>query len=99
MVAALVTGVTAKEAVVSTMSVILNTSMESLSGVLGSVFTPLSAAAFLAFTLLYTPCAAAIATIRREYGSAWKTVLIVFVQCAVAWIVAFLVYNVGSLFV
>ncbi len=66
---------------------------------LKTLFTPLSAASFLAFTLLYTPCAAAVATIRREYGSALKTILIVIAQCAVAWIVAFLVYNIGGLFV
>ena len=99
MVSALVTGITAKEAVVSTMAVILNTSMENLTGILSSYFTPLTAASFLTFTLLYTPCAAAIATIRREYGSAWKTVLIVIMQCVVAWIAAFLVYHIGLLFV
>ncbi len=98
MVSALVTGITAKEAVVSTLSVIMNTGAENLTPVLKSLFTPLSAASFLAFTLLYTPCAAAVATIRREYGSALKTVLIVIAQCSVAWIVAFLVYNIGGLF-
>ncbi len=99
MVSALVTGITAKEAVVSTLSVIMNTGAENLTPVLKSLFTPLSAASFLAFTLLYTPCAAAVATIRREYGSAIKTVLIVIAQCTVAWIVAFFVYNIGGLFV
>ncbi len=98
MVSALVTGITAKEAVVSTLSVIMNTGAENLTPVLKSLSTPLSAASFLAFTLLYTPCAAAVATIRREYGSAFKTILIVIAQCAVAWIVAFLVYNIGGLF-
>ncbi len=98
MVSALVTGITAKEAVVSTLSVIMNTGAENLTPVLKSLFTPLSAASFLAFTLLYTPCAAAVATIRREYGSALKTVFIVIAQCSVAWIVAFLVYNIGGLF-
>ena len=98
MVSALVTGITAKEAVVSTLSVIMNTGAENLTPVLKSLFTPLSAASFLAFTLLYTPCAAAVATIRREYGSALKTVLIVIAQYSVAWIVAFLVYNIGGLF-
>ena len=99
MVSALVTGITAKEAVVSTLSVIMNTGAENLTPVLKTLFTPLSAASFLAFTLLYTPCAAAVATIRREYGSALKTILIVIAQCAVAWIVAFLVYSIGGLFV
>ena len=96
-VSALVTGITAKEAVVSTMAVILNVSAENLTSVLSSIFKPLTAASFLTFTLLYTPCAAAIATIRREYGSAGKTVLIVLMQCVVAWIAAFLVYQIGGL--
>ena len=96
-VSALVTGITAKEAVVSTMAVILNVSAENLTTVLSSIFRPLTAASFLTFTLLYTPCAAAIATIRREYGSGGKTVLIVLMQCVVAWIAAFMVYQIGGL--
>lgn len=99
MVTALVTGITAKEAVVSTMAVIMDTNVESIGTVLSSVFTPLSAASFVAFCLLYTPCVAAIATIKREYGSAIKTACIVVAQCAVAWIVAFIIYQVGSLFI
>lgn len=99
LVTALISGVTAKEAVVSTLTVLFGTDAELLPGVLGSVFTTLSAASFLAFTLLYTPCAAAIAAIRREWGSTWSTVLIVFMQCAVAWLVAFLIFNVGGLFI
>ena len=96
-VSALVTGITAKEAVVSTMAVILNVSAENLTTVLSSIFRPLTAASFLTFTLLYTPCAAAIATIRREDGSGGKTVLIVLMQCVVAWIAAFMVYQIGGL--
>ena len=98
-VSALVTGITAKEAVVSTMAVIMNVSAENLTSVLSSVFKPLTAASFLTFTLLYTPCAAAIATIRREYGSGRKTLLIVLMQCTVAWIAAFIVYHIGLLFI
>ena len=98
-VTALVTGITAKEAVVSTMAVLLNTSTEGLTAALGSVFTPLTAASFLAFTLLYTPCAAAIATVRRELGSGLKALGVVIMQCTVAWIAAFLVYHIGALFV
>ena len=98
-VTALVTGITAKEAVVSTMAVLLNTSTEGLTAALSSVFTPLTAASFLAFTLLYTPCAAAIATVRRELGSGLKALGVVIMQCTVAWIAAFLVYNIGALFV
>ena len=99
MVTALITGVTAKEAVVSTLAVLFSTDVDDLSTVLQGVFTSLSAASFLAFTLLYTPCAAAIAAIKREWGSSGKTVLIVFMQCAVAWLVAFVIFNVGGILI
>ena len=98
-VTALVTGITAKEAVVSTLAVLYNTDVASLTTVLRGVFTSLSAASFLAFTLLYTPCVAAIAAIKREYESTWKTLLIVIMQCTIAWIVAFIVFNIGKLIV
>ena len=97
MVTALISGFTAKEAVVSTLAVLLNTSMAELGGALSSVFTPLSAASFLVFTLLYTPCVAAVATIKRELGSGLKTLGVVFMQCAVAWLMACLVFQIGSL--
>lgn len=93
----LITGFTAKEAVVSTMSVLMGTSITNLSTTLGSLFTPLTAVSFLTFTLLYTPCVAAIASIRREMNSAWQSVLVVIMQCVVAWIVAFAVYHIGML--
>ena len=98
-VTALVTGITAKEAVVSTLAVLYNTDVASLTTVLRGVFTSLSAASFLAFTLLYTPCVAAIAAIKHEYESTWKTLLIVIMQCTIAWIVAFIVFNIGKLIV
>lgn len=94
---ALISGFTAKEAVVSTMSVLLNTSISSLGGALSAMFTPLTAASFLAFTLLYTPCVAAVATIKREMNSTLATIGIVILQCVVAWLVAFGVYQIGSL--
>lgn len=94
---ALISGFSAKEAVVSTMSVLLNTGMSNLSQALGSIFTPLTAASFLTFTLLYTPCVAAVATIKREMQSSFLTVLIVIAQCVVAWLAAFSVFNLGSL--
>ncbi len=97
MVTALVSGFTAKEAVVSTFGVILGVSAEQLQMALHSLFTPQSAASFLTFCLLYTPCVAAVATIRRELGSKWKTVTVVISQCIVAWIAAFLVYQIGGL--
>ena len=93
----LITGFTAKEAVVSTMSVLCGTSMSNLPQTLGSFFTPLSAVSFLVFTLLYTPCVAAIAAIRREMDSALQAVGIVIMQCGIAWLVAFAVYRIGSL--
>ena len=93
----LVTGFTAKEAVVSTMAVLLGTSVNNLGPALSGLFTPLSAASFLLFTLLYTPCVAAVATIRRELGSRLATVGVVLMQCGVAWVVAALVYQLGRL--
>lgn len=97
MVTALISGFTAKEAVVSTLAVLLGTSMAELGSALTAVFTPLTAVSFLVFTLLYTPCVAAVATIRRELDSTWKTVGVVLLQCGVAWIVAFIAYSLGML--
>ena len=97
MVTALVSGFTAKEAVVSTFGVILGVSTEQLGAALHSLFTTASAARFLAFCLLYTPCVAAVSTIRTELKSGWKTVGIVVAQCLVAWLAAFVVYHVGLL--
>ena len=94
---ALVSGFTAKEAVVSTFGVILGVSTEQLGIALHSLFTTASAASFLAFCLLYTPCVAAVSTIKTELKSGWKTVGIVFAQCLVAWLAAFMVYHVGLL--
>ncbi len=94
---ALISGFTAKEAVVSTLGVLLGTGTGDLAPALSQMFTPLTACAFLAFTLLYTPCVAAVATIRNELGSRLKTLGVVFMQCAVAWLVGTLVYQIGSL--
>ncbi len=94
----LITGFTAKEAVVSTMSVLTGTSLSNLSQTLGEIFTPLTAVSFLVFTLLYTPCVAAVAAIRREMESGVKAALVVALQCVIAWIAAFLVYHIGMLF-
>ncbi len=99
MVTALISGFTAKEAVVSTLSVLLGTSMAELGGALSSVFSPLAAVSFLVFTLLYTPCVASIATIRRELDSGLKAFGVVVLQCAVAWLAAFIVYNVGAMII
>ena len=97
MVTALISGFTAKEAVVSTLAVLLGTSMAELGSALTAVFTPLTAVSFLVFTLLYTPCVAAVATIRRELGSSLKAFGVVLLQCGVAWAAAFVAYHVGML--
>lgn len=97
MVTALISGFSAKEAVVGTFGVVLGVGTNQLPVALHQLFTTLSAASFLAFTLLYTPCVAAVATIRRELDSTWKTVGVVLMQCLVAWVVALLVYQVGLL--
>ena len=95
---ALITGFTAKEAVVSTLSVLTGTATANLSRVLGSMFTGRSAASFLVFTLLYTTCVAAIAAVKREMGSGMRAFLVVVLQCAVAWLMAFAVYQIGGIF-
>ena len=97
MVTALVSGFTAKEAVVSTFGVILGVSTEQLRMALHQLFTVPSACSFLTFCLLYTPCVAAVATIRRELNSTLKTIFVVVLQCVIAWLVAWLVYQVGAL--
>lgn len=96
---ALITGFTAKEAVVSTLSVLTGTSTANLSTVLGTMFSGVSAASFLVFTLLYTPCVAAVAAVRRELGSGRKAAMVVMLQCMVAWVLAFAVFQIGGLFI
>ncbi len=95
---ALITGFTAKEAVVSTMSVLLGTTSSQLQTALGSVFTPLTAASALVFMLLYTPCVAAIAAARRELNSRRGALGVVLLQCGVAWFASFVVYHILGLF-
>ncbi|NCC16846.1 MAG: ferrous iron transport protein B [Clostridia bacterium] len=96
---ALITGFTAKEAVISTMSVLLGTNAAQLHQALGDLFTARSAISFLVFTLLYTPCVAAIAAVKRELNSGFLALVVVVLQCSVAWIVAFGVYQILQLFV
>lgn len=97
MVTALVSGFTAKEAVVSTFGVILGVGTEQLTVALHELFTIPSACSFLTFCLLYTPCMAAVAAIRRELGSSRKTILLIIAQCVIAWLAALLVYRLGVL--
>ena len=94
----LISGFVAKEAVVSTLAVLLGTGVTQLHLVLPSLFSTLSAVSFLLFTLLYTPCVAAVATIRKELKSGWATLGVVVMQCVVAWVVAFAAYQIGGLF-
>lgn len=89
---ALLTGLMAKEAVISTLGVLMNVGANLGSAALGNLFTLPSAVSFLVFCLLYTPCVAALAALRRELGSGVKTVLVMISQCCVAWLAAFCVY-------
>ncbi|MBE6955087.1 MAG: ferrous iron transport protein B [Ruminococcaceae bacterium] len=91
-ITSLISGLAAKEAVISTLTVLLGTT--DLSG----AFTIPTAISFLTFTLLYTPCFAAIAAIKREMRSGLKTVGIVLMQCAIAWICGAVVYQLIGLF-
>lgn len=96
---ALITGFSAKEAVISTLGVLMGTNTAELAPALHTLFTPISAISFLVFTLLYTPCVAAIAAVRRELESAWLALGVVILQCVVAWLVAFGVYMLLQVFV
>ena len=89
----LITGFSAKEAVISTMSILLGTNTANLAGELSGMFTLSSAISFLIFTLLYTPCVAAVAAIKRELGGKRQAVFVVVMQCVVAWVAAFLAYR------
>ena len=95
---ALLSGFTAKEAVVSTLAVLTETGTAQLGAVLPTLFSPLSALSFLVFTLLYTPCVAAIAAIRRELDSTLGVAGLVAAQCVLAWLVATAVFQIGGLF-
>ena len=88
---ALITGFTAKESVVSTLTVLLGGDVSRL----GTLFTPFTAVVFLVFTLLYTPCVAAVATVKREMGGVKAAAATVVLQCGIAWAVAFLVRCAG----
>lgn len=96
---ALITGLTAKEVVISTLSVLTGASLDESVAItaLHQIFTPLTAFSFLTFTLLYVPCVAAITAIYREIGSLWQVILIVLYELGVAWLVAFGVYRIGLL--
>ena len=94
---ALITGFMAKEAVVSTFAVLLSTQTESISSQLGTIFDPISAFAFLLFTLLYTPCVAAIAAVKRELGTK-SMFVVVLLQTSLAYAIALIFYRIAILF-
>ena len=86
---ALISGFMAKESVVSTLEVLFG-------GTIGSILSPLSAGSLLVFSLLYTPCVAAVASVRRELGGKWAAGLALG-QCLIAWVVAFVIHGIGAL--
>ena len=86
----LISGLMAKESVVSTLEILFG-------GTVTTALTTLSAASLLVFSLLYSPCVAAIASIKRELGTKWA-VRVVLLQCAIAWVAAFIVRVIGMLF-
>lgn len=96
---ALITGFTAKEAVVSTLAVLTGANTATMPAALASIFTPAAAAAFLVFTLLYTPCVAAISAVKREMGGARYALAVAACQTGVAWLMGMLTYGIGSLLV
>jgi len=96
---ALITGFTAKEAVISTLAVLTGASIAELGETLHAFFSPLSAFCFLVFTLLYTPCVAAIATVKRELGNIKGTIFVILYQTGIAWMAAFIIYRIGLLLV
>ena len=96
---ALITGFIAKESVISTLGILTGAGTDVTVEALGSLFTTVTAASFLVFTLLYTPCVAAISAVKRELGSGWKAAGVALSQCAAAWVVSFLVYRAALLLV
>ena len=94
---ALITGFSAKEAVVSTLAVLTGASTADLPSALAAIFTPLAACSFLIFTLLYTPCVAAVNAVRREMGGARYALMVVLFQTGIAWIAAFAFYQLAGL--
>ena len=95
---ALITGFIAKESVISTLGILTGAGTDVSVAALGSLFSTVTAVSFLVFTLLYTPCVAAISAVKRELRSGWKAAGVALGQCVIAWIAAFVVYHVILLF-
>lgn len=96
---ALITGFAAKEAVISTFAVLTGSGPSNLPAALGQMFTPLTAFVFLVFTLVYSPCVAAIGTVRREMNSSKAALGVIIYQTVLAWMIAFIVFQVGKLLI
>ena len=94
---ALITGFIAKESVISTLGILTGSGTEVGAAALGTLFTSEAAAGFLVFTLLYTPCVAAISAVRRELRSGWKAAGVAVSQCVIAWVASFVVYHLALL--
>ncbi|MFX0548727.1 ferrous iron transport protein B [Hathewaya histolytica] len=95
----LITGVLAKESVIATMATVYSVTEEGLQSAIQTQFTPLAAYAFMVFTLLYSPCMAVLGTIKKETNSHKWALFSAVYTTVVAWVAAFLIYNVGSLFI
>jgi len=91
---ALITGFIAKESVISTLGILTGAGTDVTVEALSALFSTVTAVSFLVFTLLYTPCVAAISAVKRELGSGWKAAGVAVSQCCVAWVVSFLVYHI-----
>ena len=96
---ALITGLTAKEAVISTFAVLTGANSAGLPAALGQIFSPLTAFAFLVFTLLYMPCVAAMNAVRHEMGSRRAMLGVALYQTSIAWVCGCLVYQIGRIFI
>jgi ferrous iron transport protein B len=94
----LITGFSAKEAVISTLAVLTDANISQLSAQLHTYFSPISALSFLVFTLIYTPCIAAVATVRQELGGVKAVAFVILYQTCLAWICAYCVYKIGMFF-
>jgi len=95
--AALISGFTAKEAVISTLAVMSGATVETLGPTLAAIFTTPSAIAFLVYVLIYTPCVAAVAAARNEFGNWRDTWIMIIFQLVAAWVVAFIFYRLALL--
>lgn len=96
----LITGIAAKESVLSTMAILYNTDSDlSISQAIAPFFSPISAYAFMVFVLLYTPCVAALSAIRKEMESVKWTFIAITYQLMVAWFVSAMIFQFGTLFI